>query len=239
MAEIWYAGVDGCRGGWFVLLLRCSEEAVEEVRHRLCRSFNEVVELPERPQQVALDMPIGLLERARPGGRVCDQAARRLLGPRKSSVFSPPARPALAAYPDYPRAVAANGGGISLPAWNILPRIREVDARMTPDLQQRIVECHPELAFLALAGQPMRHHKKRHEGRAERLVLLRQHFGGWLPDPQALRESYGRDKLAQDDVLDACALALTARRIQLGLGRCLPSDAVSVDAKGLRREICY
>jgi len=36
------AGVDGSRGGWFVALLRFSDDEIETVQHRLCRSFNEV-----------------------------------------------------------------------------------------------------------------------------------------------------------------------------------------------------
>jgi len=53
--------------------------------------------LRERPPDlagIAIDIPIGLLE----GPRVCDKAARKLLGqPRGSSVFPAPCRPALEA----------------------------------------------------------------------------------------------------------------------------------------------
>lgn len=37
MAETWCAGVDGCRGGWFVALLRFSDDEIETVQHQLCR----------------------------------------------------------------------------------------------------------------------------------------------------------------------------------------------------------
>ena len=234
----WCAGVDGCRAGWFVVLARFSEGSVAEVRYRLCREFAQVLALPEAPVKVAVDMPIGLLDCAEPGGRSCDRAARALLGPRKSSVFPPPARPALQAA-NYPEAVKANGAGISLPAWKILPKIREVDEVMTPDMQRRIVECHPELAFFSLAERPMRHNKKRPEGREERLALLRPHYGRWLDDLEVLRGRYGRGNLAMDDILDAAALALVARRIHSGQGHCLPEGGPPVDARGLRMEIWY
>ena len=248
MSEEWCAGVDGCRGGWFVVLLRCpgegiGGEAIEEMRHSLCQSFDEVLALPERPARLAVDMPIALLDEARPGGRACDREARKLLGDRRSSVFTPPARRVLAAR-DYGEALILSRAssdaqlGLSRQAWNIVPRIKEVDERMTPVLQARIVESHPELAFLTLAGLPMRHNKKVDEGRQERLQLLKRAYGRHLVDPQAIRGRYGRHRPALDDVLDACALALVARRILLGLGRCLPGNA-TVDAKGLRMEIWY
>lgn len=239
MAEAWYAGVDGCRGGWFVVLLHCRGQAVTALRQRLCPSFAEVVELPERPVLTAVDIPIGLLERATPGGRPCDRAARRLLGARKSSVFPPPARPALAAGTDYRAAVAANGAGISLPAWNILARIRETDACLSPALQARIRESHPELAFLSLADRPLRHPKRCPAGREERLALLGQRLGEHLPALSALRDRYGKDQLAMDDVLDACALALVAERIGRGAGRRLPEEEAPPDSRGLRPEIWY
>ena len=239
MTEDWYAGVDGCRGGWFVTLLGCREDTVQTVRYDLCQRFDEVVKLVARSVMVTVDMPVGLLEQALPGGRRCDRAARRLLGPRRSSIFSPPARPALTAYPDYVAAVVANGAGISLPAWYILSRIEEVDSCMTPHLQRRIMEAHPELAFMSLAGAPMGHSKKSPAGRDERLWWLKRYFGSHELDVQALRKHFGRHRLAGDDILDACVLALVARRIRLGLGVCLPGPNVPVDSKGLRMEIWY
>lgn len=246
MSETWCAGVDGCRGGWFVVLLRCPREgiggeAIEEMRHRLCHSFDEVIALPERPARLAVDMPIGLLDEARPSGRACDREARRLLTYRRSSVFTPPVRPVLAAR-DYGEALILSRAssnaqlGLSRQAWNIVPKIREVDDCMTSALQARIVESHPELAFLTLEGLPMRHNKKADEGQKERLRLLKRNYGRHLVEPEMIRSRYGKDRPALDDVLDACALALVARRIHLGRGRCLP-DHPPLDAKGLRMEI--
>lgn len=44
---------------------------------------------PRNLQIIAVDVPIGLPDVTRPGGRTCDRLARRLLGPRSASVFSP------------------------------------------------------------------------------------------------------------------------------------------------------
>ena len=43
---------------------------------------------------------------------------------------------------------------------------------MTPALQQRVYEAHPELAFQALAGHPIQDRKKTVAGREERLRVL-------------------------------------------------------------------
>ncbi len=129
MDEIWCAGVDGCRGGWFVVLIGMTRDVITAVDARLCRSFGEAVALTQHAARIAVDMPIGLLEQARPGGRTCDRAARALLGEKRSSVFTPPARTALSAE-DYTEALAINRAsseahlGISLQAFNIQAKIR-------------------------------------------------------------------------------------------------------------------
>jgi predicted RNase H-like nuclease len=49
--------------------------------------LEEILDLPEKPAIIAIDVPIGLPEVMPPGGRACDRLARRLLGPRGASVF--------------------------------------------------------------------------------------------------------------------------------------------------------
>ena len=64
--------------------------------HRVAGSISGIVSVGEKPAVIAVDIPIGLLEYAVSGGRLCDQPARALLGAtRASNVFTPPARPAL------------------------------------------------------------------------------------------------------------------------------------------------
>jgi predicted RNase H-like nuclease len=217
---------------------------LKAVQCRLCASFAAVLALPEQPVRMVVDMPIGLQEGAEPGGRSCDRAARRRLGRRRSSVFAPPTRAALPAG-DYRDALARSrassgaGLGLSRQACNLLPKLRELDGYMTARLQDRVLEGHPELAFAALTGEPMAHSKRRAEGRRERSALLARQYGDCLPDVEALLDRYGRGSLAADDILDACVLALTAWRIQLGQGRRLPEGEPPLDARGLRMEIWY
>jgi predicted RNase H-like nuclease len=237
----WTAGVDGCPGGWIVVLAGMHANAQQPVQmvSRLCRVFADVLCLPERPVSIAVDMPIGLLDRALPGGRLCDREARALLGrPRASSVFSPPTRKALAAR-CYAEVAALNGAGMSKEAFNILPKIREIDALIGPAWQDRLVEAHPELAFLGFAGRPMVHNKKTAAGRRERMRLLRQILGRVCVDPVRVRVEHGLGRVAVDDVLDACALAIVAMRRWRGQAQRLPAHRPPRDARGLRMEIWF
>jgi len=205
------AGVDGCRAGWTVAL--ADEDSILDVR--VVPTFTDVIAL--RCDATALDMPIGLLDRGR---RACDVEARRRLGPRRSSVFPTPLRPMLTAT-TYAEASAV--AGLSKQAFILLPKIREVDAVMTPRRQRTIVEVHPALCFAALLGAPCQAPKRTAEGRAERLAAVTQPIER-LPSGAAW-----------DDVLDACALVHTARRLVHGAVERLGDGAR--DARGLRCEI--
>jgi predicted RNase H-like nuclease len=169
-------------------------------------------------------MPIGLPDNA---PRACDVAARRLLGPRRSSVFPAPVRDVLLAV-DYPNALvrsrAACGRGLSIQTWNLVPRILQVDAAMTPALQDRVRETHPELCFARLGAGPLTHPKRRAAGRAERIALVGT-------PPSTPRGA------ATDDVLDAIALAHGAAGFARGAGRSVGDEAV--DRRGLRMEIWW
>lgn len=237
---IWVAGVDGCRPGWFVILAgaSASSDRPQRVIARRCASFGEVLALTERPVAIAVDMPIGLLDRPLPGGRACDREARKLLRrSRASSVFTPPTRRGLAAltYSDVSR---VNGTGMSKEAFNILPKIRDVDQAIAASDQTRVFEAHPELAFATLAGAPIRHNKKTPEGRRARVRLLRRIFGRAFQDPVRLWLEHGAAQVALDDVVDAYVLAHVAARIRRGSAVRLPA-APPRDRRGLRMEIWY
>jgi predicted RNase H-like nuclease len=109
--------------------------------------------------------------------------------------------------------------------WNILYKIREIDAVITVDLQRRVREGHPETSFALLAGAPLRFNKKTPQGAAERRELLAPHFGRISRVPGA----------AFDDVLDAYALLWSARRLERGQAHILGEP--QRDARGLHCEI--
>ena len=192
--------------------------------------------------RVGVDMPIGLPNAGYPK-RECESSARKLLGHRASSVFSPPCRKAANA-DDFAEARKLNqqelGPSLSVQAWNICPKIAEVDRALlaTPALINSVFEVHPEVCFAALAnGQPMAHRKSTQEGKQARLALLSQ----WLPEAADLRDqamrSFKRSVLQEDDVLDALVVLLTARADAAEL-RYLPEKSVA-DERGLPMRMVY
>lgn len=232
----WLVGVDGCRAGWVVVLAPPLTHQGQEPAVEVCASFAEVLRLTPAPAVMALDMPIGLLTDPRPGGRDCDQLARRLLGRRASCIFTPPTRPMLAAT----HYAEVRSQGLSIQSFHLLPKIRDVDALMTPALQQRVYEAHPELAFRSVAGQALLTRKKTLAGRTERLQFLERLPPSVFRHTQRLYaqalQRWKRADLAPDDVVDALVLVWTAWRIGQGVATCLPPQPV-YDARGLRMAI--
>jgi predicted RNase H-like nuclease len=239
------AGVDGCRAGWVVVLAETTRDARGmSAEVAVARDFNGVLALTRDARVVGVDMPIGLLDAAVPGGRDCDRHARRLLGrPRACSVFTPPARAALAGE-SYRVALSVNRAssaaclGISIECFGLFPRLREVDAALTADpaLAERVREVHPELSFRELSGGAtgLSEPKRSARGRSRRAALLRPRFA-------RLARALGRRSagVADDDVLDAHAVAWSAARIARDRAACLPGRPAPRDARGLSMAIWY
>ena len=129
------------------------------------------------------------------------------------------------------RSRQANGKAISKQLFNILGKIAEVDALVTPALQERLVEMFPEWSMAVLAGAPMSHPKSKAAGLAERTAALGAVFG------QAALAAHLRPlppRTQVDDVLDAFAGAWTARRLACGTAERVGGE---VDSRGLRMEV--
>ena len=244
-------GVDACRGGWVVAWVEgrgsnplswAHPDALGSgaIELDLERDFSSVLAHAGTGGMVAIDMPIGLPDRE---PRACDREARTVLGPRRAStVFPAPLRRTLAAT-SYAEACATSldacGRALSQQTFNLLPRIREVDALVTPALQQRIREVHPEVVFASLAGGAgLAAPKRSPEGHAVRLALLATALGP-LPDIGEARRRLGLSALALDDLADALACLLAAGRIAAGNARRLPAVGAARDARGLLMEILF
>lgn len=128
---------------------------------------------------------------------------------------------------------------MSVQAFHILAKIAEVDRflRSTPAARERVFEVHPELAFASLNNdQPMADPKRREPGFTARLQLLSEQ----LPRDciNSALDAFPRKDVAKDDVLDAFAVMLAARRIAAGQGRRVPADRVR-DSAGLDMAIWF
>lgn len=240
-------GVDGCPGGWVAVF-----EAAGLLQARVFGDFAGLVAAFATDASIAVDMPIGLPERAGAGGRGPEALVRPLLGQRQSSVFPIPSRAAIHAecgpFADAAALYDAHGRAnriaresseppraISIQAFGIFPKIRELDAllRHRPELADRVIESHPELAFWLLNQRRSLATPKKVKGRpdaaglAERRALLTA--GGIDPAFLAMPPPRGA---AVDDLLDATALLVVARRHRRGEAISFP-DPPGRDAFGL------
>ena len=218
-------GIDGCRGGWVACGIsrhrHRKREKPQEILQCLSSDLSSLLAsiLGGGGRTILIDIPIGLPDRNNPQ-RQCDVEARRILGRGgASSVFSPPCREALYEA-SYAEACDVNGRvlgrRISIQTWNICPRIREADQWMRNRSREScltIHESHPEVCFTRLAGADRRLASKKSEaGHLHRLCVLREN--GLDPDligfPQYSGDGQSMVHPAQDDILDALVLALTA-----------------------------
>ena len=213
-------------------------------------AFSELLAHYGEASLVLVDIPIGLPQGA--GGRDCDREARKLLGPRRSSVFPAPTRQtveqAAASTRDYESANGVErrfaGKGISKQTFAIAPKIAEVDRVMeAPDGSARrlVREGHPEVCFWALNNrQPMRFGKRTEEGEDERLRVLQ----GIEPKAQGIFDracsKFARKDVARDDILDALVAAVTAYLSQGDEGRLQTIPALpSTESTGLPMEMVF
>ncbi|MGL4514505.1 MAG: DUF429 domain-containing protein [Lacipirellulaceae bacterium] len=231
------AGVDGARGGWIAAI---GSTHSFDPRPVFAPRFEALVAAWPGVVTWAIDSPLGLADG---GDRECDALARRALGwPRCTSVFSVPAAAVLAAS-DYRAACDASleacGKKLSLQAWNIVPKIREVRLALEncPDLSGRVIETHPELCFARLAGSAIVASKKTAEGIERRERALAATFGVSVTRSFVDRARSNRG-VKGDDALDALAAWTTALRVARGEATSLP-NAPPRDSLGLELAIVY
>ncbi len=184
--------------------------------------------------QVVLDVPIGLpTPDPKNSERPVDPEARKFIGVRRNSVFPCPPRPVLecATYEEARKlSMEIQGKGISQQSFAIFPGIREVDSWMTPELQSRFREMHPEVCFRGITGKIMAFHKSKSEGVEERLQALRPFF----VDLEKILASIPAAFIA--DALDALVGLASLSRWINGQGESLGGQK---DERGLRMEMVY
>lgn len=232
------AGFDGCPGGW--ICARWDGAGGLSLEHIV--DLTAVLGAADAPRMAAIDIPIGLPDSILARGRSAEREARPLLGQRQSSVFSVPSRSAVeaAVVPDAPEAVRYRQASalaratsepprsVSKQAFHLFPKIMEVDAvlRANPQFQERLHECHPEVSFWAMNGTAPLALPKKVKGRPDpRGMELRIALLATAGLPVAALNPFEARRLGAglDDLLDACAAAWTAHRIQAGTALSFPN----------------
>ena len=208
-------GIDGCPGGWV-----CATRTGVHVVSNLAEVFAHL----DDSTLVGVDMPIGL---PTTGVRTSDRHARAFLTKRASTIFSTPPRD-LIDFVDYAVANTTSkerhGRGIAKQAFHLFRRIRELDNMMSPELEDRVVEVHPECSFREMSGEllPSKHTPL---GLAQRRQAIRERFGDV---PERLRGA------KPDDILDAYAVLWSTERFARGEHITLGStDGDERDERGL------
>lgn len=235
----WLAGVDGCPGAWLAVFAWPDGVILPP---RVVKRFADIVLADEQPAIVAVDMPIGLPERSPAGGRLAEREARALLGDRKSSVFRIPSRRAVEASvaPEpadarerffaacaIARETSEDSKGFAKQGFYILDKVAEIDAflRSHDNHASGVFETHPELAFVMMNGGKSLALPKKVKSRVHMpgLELRRALLAGAGIDAgiAGMRAPKGA---ADDDLVDALACLVTARRLFRGVARSYPAD---------------
>ena len=203
-------GIDGCKYGW--IAIKIGEDAQFSISKH--SDFNSIFKEYPSAEKYLVDMVIGLADENHP--REVEYFARQKLKPnRTSSVFTPPCRAAVYAK-NYDAAkkknIAILGKSFSIQAWNIVPKIREIDEFILGNevYKNRIFEAHPEVCFASLNNQiPMVFKKKEKVGIEERINLLQSIF----PKSKEIFEQgnthFLKKEVKSDDLADALGLAVT------------------------------
>ena len=224
-------GIDGCKFGWISVRFEQGK-----VSFKLARSIRDLHFVLEN-EMTLIDIPIGLSDHSE---RQCDLEARQILKPKRhSSVFLTPVRAAAYAQ-SYEEACrinfAATGKKISKQAWNILPKVQEIDAFLQEFSEVKLREAHPELCFWALNNNTACSYNKRTPaGISERLQILEAVRPGIGAEITAFADSNLKKHVSIDDIIDAAVLSCAAasRNTLYALGK------GEQDKAGIPMEIVY
>jgi len=199
--------VDACRSGWIAIKFTggCVEVDLRD-------EFSEIHEGVNDDGTVLVDIPIGLPDEGRRG---CDEDAKDLLGCRGNSVFYAPTRKSVFEFGENEYEAAnqeskeRTGNGISRQAWNIIPKIKEVNAFVEDHDGSEVRETHPEVCFYGLDGRPMAYSKKDERGEERRRQVLEEYEAelGFCVN-EVMEEATEMNGVSNDDALDALVAAV-------------------------------
>lgn len=195
----------------------------------------------ETATRILVDVPIGLIESGR-GHRKCDELARDAVDAQGEHIVPPPVREATrkrrlpAATRTHERKAGVRLTERAFAASEAIAAVDELLQEL-PEARAVFAESHPELCFRAFAGEPLEEPKGTAAGYAERMRTLAEFDRDAPPVVQRVAEATTGFEVSVSDVLDAVALAYTARP---GSGelRSLPPEP-PLDAEGLPMAMHY
>lgn len=202
-----YVGVDWMKGKWLAVEL-CDDE----VKYNTFDNIKELCEHYENVESILIDVPIGLPENAEQMKERPDQYARDYLKikDRKSSIFNVPFRQMVyvKTEKEFWELNENLGAKVSNLSFGIIKCVRDVDEFLQnyPDWKNKLFESHPECAFQALNnGEGLEFSKHKVEGVELRIKVLSKYVDNVEPLIMTA------PKTAREDILDALALAVTAK----------------------------
>ena len=211
-------GVDGCKDGWVVV--SCPDSSFGEAKAQHYGKLSQLSEHFLKTSIVIIDIPIGLS--ATEPNRKCDVEARKFLGARSSTIFSPPCLAAIFSE-NYNDAKVVNlsntGKSISKQSWFLSKKILE--AKQFSETQFNLKEGHPECSFADFLGEPLIDKKKSMRGLFKRAQILEK-LGFKIPILADMLPE--KAAIGADDLLDAAILCWTANKFYNGKNKKFPSS---------------
>lgn len=223
------AGIDGCKSGW--IMVKHSDDNYQfGVYNNIRQLFAENPDI----DRSLIDIPIGLSGQS--FNRTIDASLKKALGVRHSTVFVPPCREA-AYLTDYEAAKAKNialtGKSLSIQAFHISRKIKEVDEFVQQNSDVQIIESHPEFCFKNLNGSEILLSKKKSiQGEFQRLFILSKYDERLLNLYEKIRGNTPKKTVTNDDIIDAMCLCLV-NQLAGREGLQILKDENDTDEKGI------
>lgn len=230
-------GIAVCAAGYFAVTLDD-----EQAGYRLLENEQQLFDFLEKYDRFFINIPVGLQDDE--VERECDKLLRERLGPfDKDEVINPPIRGIILA-PTYGEASMISyeimEKRLPMQSWNMVPHIRAIVnfIQKNESFRSQLFESHPELLFQILNGGPILQKKATKKGLRHRLHLLEaqnKYVDDFFRDS---KETFRRNQVEEDKIIDAMALALFALRSIDEPIKTLPADPPD-DSLGLPMAIHY
>lgn len=221
-------GVDGCKGGWIVAILKQGKLVIDKYSN-----MNEIIKEYPDFDEFLVDMVIGLpssQNHIRP-----DTYARKIIKERTSTIFPAPCRQAVYANSvaeAYEQNEKVLGKKFTPLTVGIMPKMKELDSffQENPKYKNIIKESHPEVCFARLNGKTVLSKKSEIDGMEDRINIL----SNYIPDLTLNKIAVHAKSLIcnVDDIVDAICLAVTANIVNQGNLEIIPENPMS-DETGL------